>query len=160
MLDTKFIRGFQQRYNMLPDNGCWEWTGPYDKDGYGAIKRLGKTYRAHRISYEIHKGKIPVGLMVLHSCDNPMCVNPAHLSIGTAKDNSDDMISKGRKAVIRGADALRGHRNAQAKLTALEVLRIRRGASEGRAQSHLAREFGVSEATIHSIITRKSWRHI
>lgn len=144
---------------MIP-GGCWEWYGPYDKDGYGVIKRLGKTYRAHRVSYEIRKGKIPVGLMILHSCDNPQCVNPAHLFPGTAKDNSDDMIRKGRKAVVRGAKAQRGSRNTQAKLGGLAVLRIRSRASQGESQVKLAREFGVSEATIHLVVTRKSWKHI
>lgn len=159
--DIKFIRAFQARYSMIPGgSGCWEWNGPYDKDGYGVIKRLGKTYRAHRVSFDIHKGKIPVGLMILHSCDNPKCVNPAHLSPGTAKDNSDDMIRKGRKAVVRGAEALRGARNASSKLTSLEVLRIRYRAAQGESQAALAREFNVSDAAISNIIRRVSWRHI
>lgn len=159
--DIKFIRSFQDRYHMIPGgSGCWEWSGPYDKDGYGVIKRLGKTYRAHRVSFTIHNGKIPEGLMILHSCDNPKCVNPAHLSPGTAKDNSDDMIRRGRKAVVRGAEALRGARNARAKLTSLEVLRIRCRASEGESQAALAREFNVSDAAICNIIARRSWKHI
>jgi len=81
------------------ENGCWEWNRYLDKDGYGQFKPNKKSNpkRAHRFSYELYVGKIPKGLFVCHKCDNPSCVNPEHLFIGTNKDNVRDMILKNRK---------------------------------------------------------------
>jgi hypothetical protein len=108
----------------------------------------------------IHKGEIPGNQMLLHSCDNPKCVNPAHLSPGTAQDNNEDMIRKGRRRIVSGVNVQRGSRNVQSKLTAAAVLRIRHRASQGESNTKLAREFEVSEATIGSVVNRRSWRHI
>jgi hypothetical protein len=95
------------------ESGCWIWQGrPRGSNGYGCLKVDGLWVGAHRFSYQTHVGPIPDGLLVLHRCDVPMCVNPAHLFIGTNQDNSDDKVSKGRQA--RGpelAAALRKGRN-------------------------------------------------
>jgi hypothetical protein len=77
-------------------DGCWTWNGSIGSAGYGQIYYNGKVSKAHRVSYEINKGPIPDGLWVLHECDNPACVNPDHLHVGTAQDNSDEKIKRGR----------------------------------------------------------------
>lgn len=84
-----------ERYRETP-TGCWEFTGGRSGSGYGVISQAGKSLLAHRVSYELHKGPIPDGMVVMHSCDNPPCINPAHLSTGTAGDNNRDRSRKGR----------------------------------------------------------------
>lgn len=81
--------------SLIKENGCIEWTGLKDKDGYGMLYRLGIT-RAHRVSYTTYKGPIPEGALICHRCDNPSCINPAHLFLGTHKINADDRDLKGR----------------------------------------------------------------
>jgi len=78
-------------------NGCWEWTWNKDKDGYGLFHARPITQRAHRFSFYYHNGYLPDDMCVCHSCDNPSCVNPNHLWIGTVKDNNRDAMNKGRK---------------------------------------------------------------
>lgn len=90
---------FEERYTPEPNSGCWLWTGAMTTEGYGQIRADGKqrkTLVAHRVSHELYNGPIPSGLFVLHKCDTPACVNPAHLSTGTQKENIHDCISKGR----------------------------------------------------------------
>jgi len=84
-----------ERYTINKETGCWEWRG-YILGGYGISWHNGKTHKAHRASYEKYKGDIPDGLLVCHSCDNPRCINPDHLWLGTQSDNMKDAVSKGR----------------------------------------------------------------
>jgi hypothetical protein len=137
-------------------NNCWFWTGSPNGKGYGSINLGGRnknTVFAHRFSYEIHKGPIPEGLVVMHSCDNPACVNPDHLSVGTHKDNTQDMVRKGR---ARGG-SLKGEANCKALLTE-EKVRYIRGSKDTHAS--LARELQVSAVLIGKIRRRQLWRHL
>lgn len=118
--------------------GCLEWTGHHDEWGYG---RYGADKRAHRIAYAEAFGPIPAGLMVCHRCDNPACVEPSHLFLGTNDDNILDKISKGRCSL--------------AKLTQAQVIAIR---SDPRPRTAVASSYGVSITTIRRICTGKSWR--
>lgn len=124
---------------------CWLWRGRHTGGGYGQIVIERRRVYVHRIAYEAAHGPIPAGYVVLHSCDNPPCVNPAHLSIGTQADNVRDAIDKGH---------YRGARNGQAKLTADQAAYIRRSTARG---VDLARRFGVHDSTISNIRTGKRW---
>jgi hypothetical protein len=112
-----------------------------------------KQIAVHRLSYSIHHGHIPEGLVVMHSCDTPLCVNPDHLSLGTSADNAADSARKARRP--------RGSNNPQAKLTEKQVIALReRYARGGITHNQLAAEYGVSPALIGHVVTRKAWRHI
>ena len=94
-MEKKLLEFVNKRIKKAP-NGCWEWTGSVNDKGYGLIYVEGKSKRAHRITYQLFKSEIPKGLFICHHCDNPGCVNPEHLFVGTQKDNMQDCIRKGR----------------------------------------------------------------
>lgn len=148
---------------IVRTNGCWMWQGKPGGTGYGSFSIRGKAMGAHRASYTLLVGPIPDGLWVLHRCDVPLCVNPAHLFLGTAADNNADMDAKGRArrdttaARLAGAPPLRGERNGEAKLTAAQVLAIR---DDPRLHRVIAAEYGVSKPLISHIKTRRLWRHL
>jgi len=132
---------------------CWLWTGATTPGGYGRFT-LNKVYKStHRVSYELTHGLIPDGLDVLHRCDVRMCVNPAHLFLGTDLDNMADMVAKGRQTL--------GTRNAMAKLNAEKVRDIKKrcGAKE-ISQSAIAREYGVDQCTVVDILQGRTWKHV
>lgn len=136
--------------------GCMEWTGVLDIGGYGHFRmRVADKSKklAHRASWELHVGPITDGLLVLHRCDNPACVNPDHLFLGTQKDNVDDMVAKGR----HGLTGAKGVRNAQSKLTDGAVRLIR---DSGDADAKLAEQFGVHSETIRRVRRRQIWGHV
>jgi hypothetical protein len=136
-------------------NACWLWTGSTTGGGngdYGTLQVNGKPHYAHRLSYRFHVGYIPDGLCVLHACDTPSCVNPAHLSVGTRKENTQDAVRKGRLA--------HGNRHPGAKLTDAKVREIRERRAAGERQPALAREFGVSQVSVSLICANKTWRHV
>ncbi len=146
---------FYKQVEFIPFHTCWEWTG-YKIRGYGQIKHTSKkTVSAHRTSYELHKGPIPTGMWVCHRCDNPSCVNPDHLFLGTSMDNYVDMVAKGRRADSSG------EKNSQSKVTADQVVEIRRAyaAREG-SQYALARKFGMTQSAISHIVSGKNWRTV
>jgi hypothetical protein len=130
---------------------CWIWQAGYFSNGYGAYCYNAKTRRAHRVAWEFTYGPIPKGKIVMHICDNPKCVNPNHLRIGTNRENSTDAIKKGRIP--------KGQRHPLAKLTADNVLEIRNRVATGISKGELAEHYGVAKGTIQDVITR-SWQHI
>lgn len=138
---------------------CWEWTASTKPFGYGQFNLKTKTLNAHKISWELINGDTN-GLHVLHKCDNPRCVNPLHLFLGTDADNKKDMVSKGRQASI-DKTVHRGESNGYHKLTAGQVRDIRsRNVSGFGRKAQLAREFGISQSTLGRIISGKAWSHI
>lgn len=137
------------------EGGCWVWTGTVNRGrgGYGEI-RLSKDSRrqAHRLSYEVFLGQIPDGMQVCHRCDNPPCVNPEHLFLGTQKENLADSISKDRFQ--------RGARHYKTKLTADDVREIRRLRDGGMMHADIAERYGLSEEGAAGIARRKRWAHV
>lgn len=212
-----------ERYlpELLDEDTCWPWQGCRNRDGYGKISMPGEAHRtllAHRVAWEAHNAEpIPPDMFVCHTCDNPPCVNPAHLFLGDNRLNVADMVQKRRNCkgvshplaklsedavlqirelgstgigiaaiakmcgigkshvsqILNGAlwahlptmpvdlgPGQRGESSPRAKLTEEQVRSIRRAAANGATQAALARCFGVSCATVSSIVLRRSWRHL
>lgn len=124
---------------------CWLWIAGGHKFGYGEFRESGKLIRAHRFSYELHNGPIKDSKSVLHTCDNPRCVNPNHLYIGT-------QIENGRDTSIRDRVGTR-------KLTPSDIPEIRKQLSANEADSQISKKFGVTAACIYSIRSGKTWRY-
>lgn len=140
---------FEEKFRVTP--GCWEWIAGLTLSGYGAFKAAQMQMRAHRYAYTLYVGEIPKGLLVRHKCDNPKCVNPDHLELGTAKDNTDDMILRGRRN-----DPV-GERAGSAVLTAEQVISI---FNDPRTQVAIAKDYGVGQRAIGKIKRRERWKHI
>ncbi len=137
---------------VLRGEGCWYWTGAKDALGYGRFGIKGKIYLAHRIAFQIANGYLDETADICHSCDYPSCVNPAHLFEGTRKENMQDCKSKGRHSY--------GESRPLAKLTEVEVIKIRLMYAQGWSQRKLAHEFNISRWVIQDIIQKKTWTHI
>lgn len=143
MRPSEFER-FWNRICFSP-GGCWEWSGPLDKDGYGQFWVRCRRVRAHRYSYRLVNGYIG-GACVLHTCDNRKCVNPKHLFLGTRAENTVDAAQKGKLS---------------RKLTEQDVRNIReRYARGGVSQPELAREYKVRLYSIWSVLHRLTWKHV
>ncbi len=141
---------------------CWSWLAGcqgYSRKnngtGYGRFEVRGHLTYAHRFSYELHKGPIPVGLQVRHKCDNCKCVNPSHLLLGTNHDNVRDMVSRGR---ARGNTKVFGEVHPKSVLSLAEVRKIRSRCARGSTYASVARVFGVNESTIARIVKRETWK--
>lgn len=166
-----YIHRFQNGFTKLNgENACWIWNGATDGSGYGQVKNLGKILKAHRVSYELYIGPIPEGLCVLHNCpegDNPACVNPNHLWLGTKLDNTQDMIAKGRDNFKCGQGAttpLVGEENPASKLTeeqVIEVLQAQVGRwCKGEKLRDMAIRLGVHVQTLDRIRMGLLWKHL
>jgi hypothetical protein len=141
-----------------PD-ACWEWQGAQRPTGYGNLWIRGTYQSAHRVAYLIHSSKQPGNLCVCHHCDNPCCVNPRHLFLGTHADNCADMVQKGRSTRRRPRPyaSKPGIQNPRAKLTEDQVRAIR--AATGTQESIAAR-FGISRRSVGFIRRREHWKHL
>jgi hypothetical protein len=128
---------------------CWEWKGTINRRGYGRMRHKGVNTHAHRVSYKLYRGEIPRDMLVCHKCDNPSCVNPEHLFIGSHKDNMEDRQTKQRQA--------KGEKIGLSKLTNEQVRKIR---VDNRSTRKIARDYGVHHSQIARIKTHEAWAHV
>lgn len=134
---------------------CWNWNASLrNESGYGQINFMGKMQGAHRVSYMLFKGEIPNGLCVLHKCDNPLCVNPYHLFLGTNKDNVADRERKGR------GNQPHGSMSGNAKLKESDIPEIFALRLSGLTQQEIADNYGVAQCTISDVLHGKRWSRI
>ena len=131
---------------------CLIFNGAKTNFGHGVIYNLKKRHLVHRLSYEKSKGEIPEGLIVRHTCDNPSCWNPEHLIVGTKKDNTQDMVERGRSA--------NGIKHPSSKLTEKQVLEIKHLLKLGSSQRYLGKKYFVSHQLISKILNNKSWKYL
>lgn len=148
-MTADLLEKFNSSISVDPSSGCWIWTGALNPKGYGKLNINSKKLLAHRVSWLLFRGEIPTGMCICHKCDNPPCVNPGHLFLGTRADNSKDMVEKKR--------SLQGERAPSSKLNAVEVAEI---LSSSETLENLANRYGVSFKTISAIRRRKIWKHI
>lgn len=148
------VERFMQRVGELDANGCRNWQGSIDKaNGYGWFWAQGKNRMAHRVSWEMHRGPVPDGCVLLHRCDNRPCVNPDHLTPDTQAENMADKTRKGRQT--------KGDQVNTARLTVEQVREIRVLYATGQTSTYkLGRQYGVSAAMIGNIVARRSWKDV
>ena len=143
---------FWKFVNKETGSDCWFWTGYKSNTFYGSMKINKQNIRAHRFSYELHYGKIPEGLVVMHSCDQPSCVNPYHLSVGTHADNTRDKINKNRQP--------RGSSIFNSLITEEEVIQIKNDLNKGMKQIEISKKYQIAYHIICDIKTGRSWKHV
>jgi hypothetical protein len=156
-MTSQDITRFWSKVNKDIPSGCWEWMGCVNGWGYGIININGKTWRTHRISWMLAHGEWP-NLFVCHKCDNPKCVNPDHLFLGTHNDNMRDMVSKDRH--FKGVPVC-GEHHPLHKLTDRTAIEIREKYASGKyTQRELAKQYGVSQRGVWRVIHHQSWNYI
>lgn len=165
-----------KRSRVSQETGCWEWQGSVNEWGYGTMGGDGGgSVQAHRVSFAVFNGYVPRGSCVCHRCDNPRCVNPEHLFLGTNSDNVADKVEKKRQArgetrgdrYARGArhgaathpESFVGSGNGRAKLTEDDVRRLR-AMAPALSVSELARNFGITRGVASKIVRRELWKHV
>lgn len=136
------------------DTGCLEWRWTIGSGGYGSLRVDGKHILTHRLSYQRYVGPIPAGMCVCHSCDNPPCVNPAHLWLGTLSDNAKDAYRKGRTQPPRDGSHI------QNKLNVEQVIEIRHRYRQGESLRQIAEDYPVAYNNVWCVVRRVSWKDI
>ncbi len=152
-VDLVLITRFNAKWVKDPNSDCHLWTASTAGKGYGQIKIPGtrKQIYAHVLSYMIHKGEVPEGVQVRHSCDTPRCVNPGHLLLGSSADNHQDMVDRKRSTF--------GERNPRAKLTEEQVVEIRTLNAQDVPRTEIAERFGLHPMSVARIVRGDAWTH-
>lgn len=154
MTDAEYIQAiatrFWARVDIRADRECWLWRGGVDEGGYGRFHLNGGPAKAHVVSYTLSRGSVPGGSIVRHACDVRNCVNPYHLLHGTSRDNSRDMVERGR--------TYSGERHHSAKLTMADARRMRELHAAGQSEKEIAQTFSVTPSTVRRVVSGRSWR--
>lgn len=156
MLNPRLIKLFWSKVDIRTEGECWEWKAGKLKKGYGqftAAYYYGYSRLAHRFSYLIKHDELPNELMVCHTCDNPSCVNPKHLFLGTHIDNMQDCVSKGRHF----HSEFQGEAHWKARLTESDIIAIR---ADTRKLTEIGKDYGCSKSHIGHIKRRRIWKHV
>lgn len=156
----KSVRGTLERFQRFvspePNSGCWLWLGSRTRKGYGARFSFGRKVdggeEPHRLAWRLHVGAIPPGAHVLHRCDVPACVNPAHLFLGNHAQNMQDKVNKGRHSF--------GSRHGATRLHESDIVRIRQRVMGGETQKAVAADLRISRASLNRIVKGTAWRHV
>lgn len=150
-ITEKITARFWSKVKKTPT--CWLWTDKLSKNGYGTFKVISHVSEySHRISWILHRGKIPKGLFVCHRCDVRNCINPKHLWLGTQKQNNQDMWVKGRNA--------RGENHGRAKLSENDIVEIRQKCVYRKGVGKLAKEYGINRGYLHFIVNKGVWKNV
>ncbi len=153
-INSKVVQRFEGKFFKDVDTDCWNWNAGKTGKGYGQFKLKGKYVQAHRFSYLYYVGEYPEYLHVLHTCDNPLCVNPDHLFLGTNTSNMQDKVLKSR------CNHKSGEKHHKAKLTMHQVRRIREFASVEVSYRELSNLFSVDTSTIRRIVENKRYKEV
>jgi hypothetical protein len=145
------IEDFWKKVRKNDLHQCWPWMGGLTYKGYGSVNIGGRQLRAHRVAYELDCGKIPAGMYVCHTCDNPRCCNTSHLFLGTSQENTADRHRKGRDTKVRG------EAHHKARITEAAVLDIRKKRLRCKEYAAL---YGLTAESVRAIQRRKSWKHL
>lgn len=149
---------FEAFVHPEPNSGCWLWGGSTDRKGYGQLRVSSNHLRyATHVALEIAGRPLPAGMIACHHCDNPGCVNPDHLFAGTSRDNTRDMMAKGRHVP---PPRLEGEANSSASITAATARRIKAELEAGRSAPAIARDLGIAKGIAYAIKYGKTWRHV
>jgi hypothetical protein len=139
---------------MRVPSGCWEWQGARRPEGYGNITYEKRTLATHRASYELFCGPIPDGAIIRHTCDNPRCCHPAHLTPGTQTDNMADMHRR------RRARPPRGSKHFKARLVEADIPVICSRVAGGESRAAVARDYGIAATVVSAIVLGQRWKHV
>lgn len=155
------IDGLEPRFanKVAVRDECWGWTGATNRTGgggYGILSVAGRPTLTHRHAWQLVNGPIPCGMSVLHRCDNRPCIRPDHLFLGTKSDNMRDMVSKGRG----WHPVFRGERSKWSRLTASDVVDIRRRKATGESSVSIAARYTTSDNSVNRIVRRARWAHL
>ena len=154
-VDESLVARFWKRTHRKSDDECWPWLGA-NRNGYGAIRQFEKVLSAHVVSFVIHGGELSDGLLVTHSCDNRICVNPSHLVSGTPTTNAREMFQRRTIPVARGVEL----HNAQLNDDLVRAIRAYSTSGHGHGVADTARHFGVSFHAVKGVLSGKNWKHV